>query len=286
MASLASTLGSMPGKKPLIMGIVNVTPDSFSDGGRYADAGDALIHARQLVSQGANVIDIGGESTRPGATSVSIEQELDRVIPVIEALAADGVLVSIDTSKPQVMREAVQVGACMINDVCALQQPGALETAVNLKVSVILMHMQGTPRNMQDQPLYKDVVVEIQSFLTQRIEVCHAAGLERSNLLVDPGFGFGKTREHNCALLDRLGQLTECGAPLVVGISRKSFVGALARSFEPEAIKEVSALLALLAVERGAAMVRVHDVELTKRFLDIRHDLLSFSRTDRGSAQA
>ena len=269
----------MPGKKPLIMGIVNVTPDSFSDGGRYVDVSDALIHARELVSQGADVIDIGGESTRPGASSVSVEQELDRVLPVVEALAADGVLVSIDTSKPQVMREAVHAGALMINDVCALQQPGALETAASLKVSVILMHMLGTPRTMQDQPSYIDVVMEIRSFLTRRIEVCHAAGLDRSHLLVDPGFGFGKTREHNCALLDRLGQLTECGAPLVVGISRKSFVGALARSCEPEDVKEVSALLALLAAERGAAIVRVHDVELTKRFLDIRHDLQSSSRT-------
>jgi len=261
------------------MGIVNVTPDSFSDGGRYVDVGDALIHARELVSQGADVIDIGGESTRPGAGSVSVEQELDRVLPVVEALAADGVLVSIDTSKPQVMREAVHAGALMINDVCALQQPGALETAASLKVSVILMHMLGTPRTMQDQPSYKDVVMEIRSFLTQRIEVCHAAGLDRAHLLVDPGFGFGKTREHNCALLDRLGQLTECGAPLVVGISRKSFVRALARSCELEDVKEVSALLALLAAERGAAIVRVHDVELTKRFLDIRHDLQSFSQT-------
>jgi len=279
VASLASILGLPPRKDPLIMGIVNVTPDSFSDGGRYVDVSDALIHARELVSQGADVIDIGGESTRPGAGSVSVEQELDRVLPVVEALAADGVLVSIDTSKPQVMREAVHAGALMINDVCALQQPGALETAASLKVSVILMHMLGTPRTMQDQPSYKDVVMEIRSFLTQRIEVCHAAGLDRAHLLVDPGFGFGKTREHNCALLDRLGQLTECGAPLVVGISRKSFVGALARSSEPEDVKEVSALLALLAAERGAAIVRVHDVELTKRFLDIRHDLQSFSQT-------
>jgi len=273
VASLANTLGSTPGKDPLIMGIVNVTPDSFSDGGRYFGAGDALIHARELVEQGADVIDIGGESTRPGAVPVSVDQELDRVIPVVEAVAADGVLVSIDTSKPEVMREAVQAGACLINDVFALRQPGALAMAASLQASVILMHMQGTPRTMQDQPSYKDVVMEIRNFLTRRIEVCHAAGLDRSNLLVDPGFGFGKTREHNCALLDRLGQLAECGAPLVVGISRKSFVRALASPCEPEDVKEASALLALLAVERGAAIVRVHDVRLTKRFLDIRHDL-------------
>jgi dihydropteroate synthase len=268
------------------MGIVNVTPDSFSDGGRYDDIGDALIHARELVSQGANVIDIGGESTRPGATPISVEQELDRVLPVVEALATDGILVSIDTSKPQVMREAVHAGACLINDVCALRQPGALEAAASLKASVILMHMQGTPRTMQDDPSYKDVVMEIRSFLTRRIEACQAAGLDRSNLLVDPGFGFGKTQEHNCALLDRLGEFADCGAPLVVGISRKSFVRALARSCEPEDVKKVSALLAFLAVERGAAIVRVHDVELTKRFLDIRHDLQSFSPPHWGSAQA
>jgi len=223
------------------------------------------------------VIDIGGESTRPGAVPVSVDQELDRVLPVVEALAADGVLVSIDTSKPQVMQEAVQAGACLINDVFALRQPGALAMAASLQANVILMHMQGTPRTMQDQPSYKDVVMEIRSFLTQRIEACHAAGLDRSRLLVDPGFGFGKTREHNCTLLGGLGQLAECGAPLVVGISRKSFVRALARSCEPEDVKEVSALLALLAVERGAAIVRVHDVGLTKRFLDIRHDLKLFS---------
>ena len=267
----------MPVKDPLIMGIVNVTPDSFSDGGRYVDISDALIHARELVSQGANVIDIGGESTRPGATPVSVGQELDRVLPVVEALAADGVFVSIDTSKPQVMREAVRAGACLINDVCALQQPGALETAASLQVSVILMHMQGSPRTMQDQPSYKDVVLEIRNFLTRRIQACHEAGLDRSNLLVDPGFGFGKTREHNLELLDRLEQFTDCGAPLVVGISRKSFVNALARSCDPGDVKEVNALLALLAVERGAAIIRVHDVGLTKRFLDIRHDLQSFS---------
>lgn len=277
MASLASALGSKPGKDPLIMGIVNVTPDSFSDGGRYVDVVDALTQARKLVSQGANVIDVGGESTRPGAVPVGVEQELDRVLPVVEALATDGVLVSIDTSKPEVMREAVYAGACLINDVFALQQPGALATAASLQASVILMHMQGTPPTMQDEPSYKDVVMEVRSFLSRRIEACHAAGLDRSNLLVDPGFGFGKTREHNCALLDRLGQLAECGAPLVVGISRKSFVRALTRSCEPNDIKEVSALLALLAVERGAAIVRVHDVELTKKFLDIRHDLQSFS---------
>jgi dihydropteroate synthase len=253
-----------------VMGILNVTPDSFSDGGDFATREAALRHARQMVADGADLIDVGGESTRPGAPPVSVAEELDRVIPVIEALASElAVPVSVDTSKPEVMRAAVAAGAGLINDVAALRRPGALAAAAALRVPVCLMHMQGEPGTMQQDPAYGDVVAEVAAFLAGRLAACEAAGIPRERLLVDPGFGFGKTLAHNLALLRGLPRLASLGVPVLAGLSRKSMIGALLGGVPVGERLHGSVAAAVLAVERGAAIVRVHDVGPTVQALRI-----------------
>lgn len=246
---------------PRVMGILNVTPDSFSDGGRHVALEDALRHAERMLAEGAALIDVGGESTRPGAAPVSAQQELDRVAPVVEALVRElDALVSVDTSCPEVMRESAALGAGMINDVRALEREGALAAAIGTGLPVCLMHRQGEPRDMQQAPRY-DVPIEeaVVDYLEARVEACEAAGLRRERLLVDPGFGFGKTVEHNLRLLNRMDRLAALELPLLVGMSRKSMIGkVLARPVE-ERLPGGLALTAL-AVERGARILRVHDV--------------------------
>ncbi len=249
--------------RPRIMGILNLTPDSFSDGGLWTDPDLALRHALAMVQAGADFIDIGGESTRPGAAPVSLQQELDRVIPVIERLAGEtAAMISVDTSKPEVMRAAVTAGAGMVNDVFALRQEGAVEAAAGLGVPVCLMHMQGEPRRMQEKPGYDDVVEEVGSFLAQRAAVCEAAGISANQIVLDPGFGFGKTLQHNLDLLRGLPLLARAGYPLLVGISRKSMLGAITGRETGDRVA-ASVAAALLAVQGGAAIVRVHDVAET-----------------------
>jgi dihydropteroate synthase len=246
-----------------IMGIVNVTPDSFSDGGEHATVEAALAHALALVEAGADLLDVGGESTRPGATPVPLEEELARVVPAIAAIAARvSVPVSVDTSQPEVMRAAVAAGAGMINDVRALRAEGALDAAAALGVPVCLMHMQGTPQDMQDAPTYDDVVAEVHGFLTQRLFACEMAGIERKRLLVDPGFGFGKTLEDNLRLLRQLSRFAELGVPVLAGLSRKGMIGAVTGKPPGERVHG-SVAAALLAAQNGAAIVRVHDVAAT-----------------------
>jgi dihydropteroate synthase len=256
--------------RPRVMGILNVTPDSFSDGGRFASRQAALARGRAMATEGVDLIDVGGESTRPGARPVSVEEELDRVIPVIEALAAElPVPVSVDTSKPEVMRAAVAAGAGLINDVAALRRPGALAAAAALGVPVCLMHMQGEPGTMQRDPTYDDVVGEVAAFLAARVAACEAAGIERGRLLVDPGFGFGKTLAHNLALLRGLPRLAALGLPVLAGLSRKSMIGALLGDVPVEGRLHGSVAAAVLAAHRGAAIVRVHDVGPTVQALRI-----------------
>lgn len=244
------------------MGVVNVTPDSFSDGGQHATVASAVAHGLRLLEQGADMLDIGGESTRPGAAEVGVQEELDRVLPVIEGLRGCGVPLSIDTWKPAVMRAALETGASLVNDVNALQAPGALEAVAASKAGVCLMHKQGTPQTMQKNPVYADVVGEVTDFLQQRVAVCEAAGIARERLLVDPGFGFGKTLEHNLALLRRLEALAPQGIPLLAGLSRKSMLGAITGRAVHERVA-ASVAAALIAVQKGAAIVRVHDVRET-----------------------
>jgi dihydropteroate synthase len=245
------------------MGILNVTPDSFSDGGRYLAVNDAVAHALRLIAEGADIIDVGGESTRPGACSVSASEEIDRVVPVIEALARESsVPVSIDTSKPEVMRAAAAAGAGMINDVRALTLDGALEAAADLGLPVCLMHMQGEPGSMQVNPEYLDVVEEVRKFLLDRADVCIKSGVPREQIILDPGFGFGKTLEHNLALLRGFDRLVDTGFSVLAGLSRKSMIGALLG--DPECDRMAgSVALALYAVRQGAHIVRVHDVAQT-----------------------
>jgi dihydropteroate synthase len=245
--------------RPLIMGIVNITPDSFSDGGRWPDAQAAIRHALKLREEGADILDVGGESTRPGAVAVPAEEELRRVLPVIDALVNRGCVVSVDTKKPEVMRAALDVGAAMVNDVMALRAPGALEAVAASDAAVCLMHMQGEPQSMQQAPCYKDVVEDVKRFLQGRVQACEAAGIERARLVIDPGFGFGKTLEHNLTLLKHLDRLAEWGVPVLAGLSRKTMLGTLTgRDVE---MREFSGVAAhLIAVARGARIVRVHNV--------------------------
>ncbi len=250
--------------RPQVMGILNVTPDSFSDGGAFLAPDAAIEQAEAMVRAGAAIIDVGGESTRPGAAPVPLQQELDRVVPVIEALHAElPVIISIDTSKPEVMRAAVTAGAGMINDVCALRRQGALAAAVECRVPVCLMHMQGEPRTMQQQPRYEDVVAEVGAFLQQRVAACLQAGLSREQLLLDPGFGFGKALRHNLRLLRRLPEIESLGFPLLVGLSRKSMIGALLGERPVGQRLHGSVAAATLAAWMGASIVRVHDVAAT-----------------------
>ena len=250
--------------RPRVMGIVNVTPDSFSDGGAHADAEAAIAHGLRLVEEGADLLDVGGESTRPGAQAVSPEEELRRVLPVIEGLAARvAVPISVDTRRAQVMRAAVAAGAGMINDVQALRGEGALEAAAELGVPVVLMHMQGQPRDMQDAPHYDDVVGEVHRFLAERIFACEMAGIERRRIVVDPGFGFGKTTAHNLQLLAQLRRFTELGVPVLAGLSRKRSIGELTGREDPRARVAGSVAAHLIAAQNGAMLLRVHDVAAT-----------------------
>jgi len=250
--------------RPQVMGILNVTPDSFSDGGDFFAPEAARARAMRMAEEGAAIIDVGGESTRPGAAAVTAEEELARVIPVIAAIRAalPAVVISIDTSKPAVMRAAVAAGAGLINDVRALREPGALEAVRELGVPVCLMHMQGEPRTMQQAPHYDDVVIEVLDFLSARIDACLRASIPRARLLVDPGFGFGKTASHNLQLLRRLDRFASLNCPLLVGLSRKSFIGAVLGRPAGERLYG-SIALATLAVWQGAAIVRAHDVNAT-----------------------
>lgn len=250
-------------ERPLVMGVLNVTPDSFSDGGRFASRDAALARARRLVADGVDIVDIGGESTRPGAAAVPEAEELDRVLPVIEGLRAESdVAISIDTSKPAVMKAAVAAGATLINDVRALQGEGALQAAAGLDAHVCLMHMQGDPGSMQDDPRYGDVTAEVSAFLAARRDACLEAGIAAERIILDPGFGFGKTVEHNIELLRNLRQLGDLGQPLLVGLSRKSTLGVLTgRPVEERLAASIAA--AVLAALNGAAILRVHDVAET-----------------------
>lgn len=250
-------------RNPAVMGILNVTPDSFSDGGLWIRPGQALEQARRMLAEGARLIDVGGESTRPGAAPVSEQEELDRVIPVVERLSAEvDAVVSIDTMKPAVMRAAMAAGAELINDVNALRAPGAIPAAAETGAAVCLMHMQGEPRTMQQAPVYRDVVAEVRAALAERIAACGAAAIGRDRLLVDPGIGFGKSLEHNLQLLAHLDAFAELGCPLLLGVSRKSLFGKLlGLPVERRLIPSVAA--AALAIPQGVAIIRAHDVRAT-----------------------
>jgi dihydropteroate synthase len=256
-------LGAISLDCPAVMGILNTTPDSFSDGGRFTAPSVAIMHAEQMAAAGAAIVDVGGESTRPGAQDVSEQAEIDRVVPVIEAIrSALDVAISVDTSKPGVMRAAVAAGATMINDVRALRAEGALEAAAELQQAVCLMHMQGQPRTMQQDPQYHDVVADVTQFLRERVSECTQAGMAEELLVIDPGFGFGKTPEDNIELLANLRQLQEIGPPLLIGVSRKSTLGMLTGR-EVDERQPASVAAAVLAVDRGASIVRAHDVAET-----------------------
>jgi len=250
--------------RPRVMGIVNVTPDSFSDGGEHASLEDAVAHGLKLAEEGADILDVGGESTRPGAADVPLEEELRRIVPVVSQLARETALpISIDTSKPEVMRAAVEAGAGMVNDVYALRREGALDAAAALGVPVVLMHMLGEPRSMQDDPRYDDVVAEVHRFLAERIFAAEMAGIAKKNIVVDPGFGFGKTRDHNLLLLARLERYTELGVPLMAGLSRKKTIGDLTGRADPHQRVHGSVAAHVIAAQRGAKLLRVHDVAAT-----------------------
>lgn len=257
--------------EPLVMGVLNVTPDSFSDGGRYTDIDAAVARAQQMAEEGAELIDIGGESTRPGAEAVPLDEERRRVLPLLEALAERvEVPLSIDTSKPEIMSEAAAAGVALINDVRALQAPGALSAVAAVDASVCVMHMQGEPRSMQASPHYDDVVREVGDFLEARVAACIEAGIGRDRLVVDPGFGFGKTLDHNLSLLRHLGTLVErLDLPLLAGMSRKRMIGTLAGGAPAEERLYGSLAAAVLAAERGARVLRVHDVRPTVEALAV-----------------
>jgi len=249
--------------QPCVMGILNVTPDSFSDGGKFIAPDAALVQVRQMIADGAAIIDIGGESTRPGAESVNETEELVRVIPVIEAIRQESdIPISIDTSKPQVMRSAVRAGANLINDVYALRAEGTLATAAELDVPVCLMHMQGEPRTMQQSPIYDDLINDIKEFLAARIDACLDAGIKREQILLDPGFGFGKTPEHNLSLIKHLDQFSDLGLPILAGVSRKSTIGYILNKEVDDRLYGSIALSAI-ALCNGASVIRTHDVAAT-----------------------
>lgn len=265
---------SMPGA-PLVMGILNVTPDSFSDGGLFVER--ALIEKRvaEMIEEGVDIIDIGGESTRPGAEVVPLDVELERVIPVVEMIQQNfSIPVSIDTYKPAVMQQAIAAGAQIVNDVNALQAEGAIGVVANSEVSVCLMHKQGTPKDMQQAPFYEDVVQEVKTFLLQRAQACQHAGIEAERIILDPGFGFGKTLEHNVALFNDMLSLTELGYPLLVGVSRKRMIGEILENAAVENRLHGSVSAAVLAGLKGAQIVRVHDVKPTVDALKVASQLL------------
>jgi len=259
---------TLPLNRPLIMGVVNVTPDSFSDGGHYLNLDAAVAHARRLIDEGADLLDIGGESTRPGAAAVSLEEERRRVLPVLETLLTSGVPLSVDTQKPELMREAAAVGAAMINDVNGFEASAALQAVSGSDCAICIMHKQGQPQTMQQAPQYRDVVAEVDGYLRARVAAAEAAGIARSRMVVDPGFGFGKTLEHNLALLRELDRVAAAGVPVLAGLSRKSMIGALTgREVGERVFGSVAA--ALIAAQRGAAILRVHDVAATRDALAV-----------------
>jgi len=250
------------------MGIVNVTPDSFSDGGLLATPQAAIDHALRLIEEGADILDIGGESTRPGAEPVTATQELERILPVLEGLRSAGVPLSVDTRKPEVMREAIRAGASMINDISALEAEGALEAVAASNVAVCLMHKRGEPQTMQQDPQYQDIVAEVRGYLAGRIALAQAHGIPVERLLIDPGFGFGKSLEHNLAMLRQMERFSELGVPLLVGLSRKSMLGKITgRKVNDRLSASIAA--AVLAVQKGAKVLRVHDVAATKDAIQI-----------------
>ncbi|MEZ8823614.1 dihydropteroate synthase [Vibrio amylolyticus] len=254
---------------PHVMGILNVTPDSFSDGGQFSTLDKALNQAEAMISAGVSIIDIGGESTRPGAPDVTLEEELSRVIPIIQAIRNKyDVWISIDTSKAEVMEKAIAVGADIINDVRALQEPGALEVAARAQVPVCLMHMQGQPRTMQASPSYQDIIDDISAFLTERVDACKSAGIDETQLILDPGFGFGKTLEHNYHLLAHLDKFHQLGIPILAGMSRKSMIFRLLDK-EPSDCTMASVTCATIAALKGAQILRVHDVDETLEAMKI-----------------
>ena len=255
-------------RSPVVMGVLNVTPDSFSDGGRFVDLDVAVGAALRMQRDGAAIIDVGGESTRPGSEPVPLAEELRRVVPVVRELVRQGVLVSVDTSKPEVISAALEAGAHLINDVYGLRQPGALEAAAAGSAAVCVMHMQGEPRSMQHSPSYGDVVGEVESFLRARLDACLAAGIGADRLLIDPGFGFGKTAVHNLQLMQGLAQLAQLGPPMLVGLSRKSWLATLTgRPVEQRLAGSLA--LALAAADRGARIIRAHDVPQTVDVLKV-----------------
>lgn len=254
--------------RPLIMGVINVTPDSFSDGGLYLTTASAVAHARQLIGEGADLLDIGGESTRPGAEPVTLDEERCRVLPVLEALADAGVPLSLDTQKPELMREAAAAGASMINDINGFLAPGALAAVADGHCAVCIMHKQGNPQTMQQSPQYTDVVTEVRDYLQQRVLAAQQAGVTRERVVVDPGFGFGKTLDHNLELLRRLDEIAAPGVPVLAGLSRKSMIGKLIGRDSGDRLAG-SVAAALFAVQRGAAIVRVHDVAATRDALAV-----------------
>ncbi|MEZ8058721.1 dihydropteroate synthase [Vibrio splendidus] len=255
--------------RPHVMGILNVTPDSFSDGGKFNSLDNALLQAERMIQAGVSIIDIGGESTRPGAPDVSLEEEIARVIPAIKAIRAQfDVWISIDTSKAEVMRQAVEAGADLINDVRALQEPGALQAAAEANVPVCLMHMKGQPRTMQASPVYDDVLTDVEAFLQERVEACEAVGISKEQLILDPGFGFGKTIEHNYHLLAHLEKFHTLGLPVLAGMSRKSMIFKLLDK-APADCMVASVTCATIAAMKGAQIIRVHDVEDTLEAMKI-----------------
>jgi len=259
--------------RPLIMGVLNVTPDSFSDGGHFLRPQQAIARAQAMLQEGADILDVGGESTRPGAAELTVQEEADRVLPVVEALRGLDVPISVDTRKPALMHQALAAGADMINDIQALRAPGALAAVAAARCAVCLMHMQGEPGTMQQAPAYADVVAEVTDFLAGRVAACEAAGIARERLIVDPGFGFGKTQAHNLALLRALPLLAAGGVPVLTGLSRKSMLGRITgRDVGGRLVASVAA--AMLAVDRGAAIVRVHDVAATRDALMVRQAVL------------
>lgn len=261
--------------QPQVMGILNVTPDSFSDGGLFVSVENAIQQAKQMVNEGAAIIDVGGESTRPGAKAVNEQEELDRVIPVIEAIKNElDVIISVDTSKAIVMKEAVSAGAGMINDVRALREPGALQAANDANVPVCLMHMLGEPRTMQENPQYDDVVAEVKTFLKERIRCCEQAGITGNQILIDPGFGFGKSVDHNLSLVRRLDEFAELDKPVLMGVSRKSTIGTITGRPVDQRV-HASVALAALCCRAGAKIIRAHDVAATADAIAITHAVMN-----------
>ncbi|MER3413368.1 MAG: dihydropteroate synthase [Armatimonadota bacterium] len=254
---------SLPETKPAVIGILNVTPDSFSDGGKYASPQEAIDAARRMIAEGAHLIDVGGESTRPGAAPVPANEEATRVLPIVKALAAEGIPVSIDTRKPEVADAALAAGACVLNDVTGLRDPAMRALAARHDATVIIMHMQGEPQTMQANPEYEDVLAEVSAFLKAQAEACIAAGIAEERIWIDPGIGFGKTVEHNLTLLRATGELAATGYPVVIGASRKSFIGRLTGEADPTRRLGGSLAVALYATQLGTAALRVHDVAET-----------------------